>query len=85
MQVKERIRKGIPDPLRGKVWYSLCNAQKYREEKPNLYQVRSSGGRVDLDSTHSWLVVLKAILVGGQFKRLEEGYNQEIQTQDVSL
>lgn len=37
-QVKERIRKGIPDAVRGKVWMSLTGARELQEKQPNLFQ-----------------------------------------------
>eukprot|EP01083_Nonionella_stella_P083472 230847_1 len=37
-KVKSRIRKGIPEPVRGKVWYSLTPAEKYRQKFPDVYQ-----------------------------------------------
>jgi hypothetical protein len=37
-KVKERIRKGIPDALRGKVWPLLTGANDARTKQPELYQ-----------------------------------------------
>jgi len=36
--VKSRIRKGIPDSFRGKVWPMLCGADVMRKQHPHLYQ-----------------------------------------------
>lgn len=35
-KIKERIRKGIPDSIRGTVWYKLIRAESYRIKYPNF-------------------------------------------------
>lgn len=37
--LKERIRKGIPDPFRGTVWYKLCNADESKAKITNYYKI----------------------------------------------
>ena len=36
-KLKEKIRKGIPDSLRGEVWLKISGVQKLREGHENLY------------------------------------------------
>ena len=41
-QASRRIFKGIPDALRGEVWYRLLELRKLQEVQAGVYQVQSS-------------------------------------------
>lgn len=36
-KLKKRLRKGVPDSVRGRVWCLLAGVPKSMTEKPNLY------------------------------------------------
>ena len=40
-QVNRRIYKGIPDSLRGEVWYRLLDIGRVKQEQNGVYEVRA--------------------------------------------
>jgi hypothetical protein len=51
-QLKRRIRKGVPNALRSRVWPLLCGASSLKATKPHLYQqmLHKTPARTDLTS-----------------------------------
>eukprot|EP00912_Choanoflagellata_sp_UC4_P000410 UC4_evm1s253 len=51
-KIKSRCRKGIPDSVRGRAWFHLCGAQKFKKtfEQDGLSVLTNNGKEIKIDS-----------------------------------
>lgn len=53
-KLKSRIRKGVPDPLRGIVWQNLCQSSKKLAKNPNKYRKLLSSREQSPEEEQIW-------------------------------
>jgi hypothetical protein len=59
-KLKEKIRNGIPDSLRGEVWLKISGVQKLREGHENLYnELISEINENETSKVHDEEVIIK--------------------------